>query len=115
MTTPRPANIELDRDAGELRITWEDGRTCAYPLSNLREACPCADCRGGHDQMGREHDPEHILVLKPARSYGVESVEIVGNYALQFFWDDGHHAGIYTWAYLYHLCPPSEDGGEKMQ
>lgn len=104
----RPANIDLDRAVGELRITWQDGRVCAYPLNNLREACPCAECRGGHDKMGREHDPANILVLTPARSYRVEQVELVGNYALQFFWDDGHHAGIYTWDFLRRLCPPEE-------
>ncbi len=106
----RPASIELDRTAGELRITWRDGRACAYPLSNLREACPCAECRGGHAYMGRDYDPQDILALKPARSYRVEQVEQVGNYALKFYWDDGHHAGIYTWEYLYRLCPPDQPG-----
>lgn len=104
----RPVGIDLDRAADELRIQWQDGRTCAYPLSNLREACPCAECRGGHEFMGRAHDPANILALKPTRSYGVEQVELVGNYALQVFWDDGHHAGIYTWDYLYRLCPPED-------
>jgi DUF971 family protein len=103
----RPTNIDVDRQVGEVRIAWGDGRTCAYPLNNLREACPCAECRGGHEQMGREFDPEHILALTPARSYHLENVELVGNYALQFFWDDGHHAGIFTWEYLYRLCPPA--------
>jgi DUF971 family protein len=103
----RPANIDLDRNAGELRIRWQDGRECVYPLSALREACPCAECRGGHDYMGREYDPESILVLKPKRTYGVESVDLVGNYALQFLWDDQHDAGIYTWDYLSRLCPES--------
>jgi DUF971 family protein len=102
----RPTNIELDRDSGELRITWHGGRFCSYPLDNLREVCPCAECRGGHEFMGRAYDPEHILAVQPARSYGVEHVELVGNYALQIFWDDGHHAGIYTWDFLYRLCPP---------
>ena len=106
----RPTNIDLDRDAGVLRITWPEGKVCTYPLSNLREACPCAECRGGHEQMGRAYDPEHILVLKPARAYGVVSVELVGNYALQFDWDDGHNTGIYTWDYLYRLCPPEPSG-----
>ncbi|MBZ0307403.1 MAG: DUF971 domain-containing protein, partial [Anaerolineae bacterium] len=32
----------------------------------------------------------------------------VGNYALQFTWDDGHHTGIYTWEYLLRLCPGKE-------
>ncbi len=104
--TIRPANIDLDRAVGELRIRWNDGRACVYPLSNLREACPCAECRGGHERMGSAYDPEHILALTPKRSYGVQSVELVGNYALQFVWDDAHDAGIYTWDYLYRLCPP---------
>ncbi len=106
----RPARIDLDRTAGELRITWRDGRVCVYPLSNLREACPCAECRGGHAYMGRAYDPQDILALKPARSYRVERVEQIGNYALQFYWDDGHQAGIYTWDYLYRLCPPDSSG-----
>ncbi len=104
----RPANIDLDRAAGELRIQWSDGRSCAYPLSHLREACPCAECRGGHERMGSAYDPEHILVLTPKRSHTVQNVELVGNYALQFVWDDSHDAGIYTWDYLYRLCPPEK-------
>jgi DUF971 family protein len=55
--------------------------------------------------MGLERAPKDILRLTPARSYNAENLEMVGNYALQFFWDDGHHTGIYTWEYLYHLCP----------
>lgn len=109
MSTPspaiRPKNITLNKAAGALSIEWPE-RTCTYPLSHLREACPCVECRGGHANMGIENGPSDILALTPARSYAVESVSMVGNYALQFFWDDGHHTGIYTWDYLYHLCPP---------
>ena len=106
----RPTNIDLDRDAGVLRISWPGDKLCTYPLNNLREACPCAECRGGHEQMGRAYDPEHILALKPARTYGVVDVQLVGNYALQFTWDDGHDSGIYTWDYLFRLCPPEAAG-----
>jgi DUF971 family protein len=59
--------------------------------------------------MGIENAPANILALTPARSYVVENVSMVGNYALQFFWDDGHHTGIYTWDYLYHLCAPQPE------
>jgi DUF971 family protein len=55
--------------------------------------------------MGRQGDPSDILALTPRRSYSVESLELVGNYALQPFWDDGHHTGLYTWDYLKRLCP----------
>lgn len=101
----RPTSINLDRTSGHLIIPWSDGRECKYPLSHLREACPCVECRGGHHNMGLDKGPQNILELKPARSYGVDEVSMVGNYALQFWWDDGHHTGIYTWEYLRQLCP----------
>ena len=106
MNQPRPTAITLDKKAGQLIITWSDGPTCRYPLSNLREACPCVECRGGHENMGRQSDPDNILALTPARSYQVEDLQMVGNYGLQPTWDDGHHTGIYTWEYLKYLCPP---------
>ncbi|MHB8624709.1 MAG: gamma-butyrobetaine hydroxylase-like domain-containing protein [Aggregatilineales bacterium] len=106
-TAIRPTNITLDKTAGVLVIDWPDGQKCRYPLPQLREACPCVECRGGHENMGRAGDPDDLLALTltPTRSYRVESAALVGNYALQFFWDDGHHTGIYTWEYLKRLCP----------
>ncbi len=105
MNNPRPIGITLDKTAKELVIEWSDKQVCRYPLSQLREACPCVECRGGHENMGRQGDPDNLLVLTPKRSYTVESLELVGNYALQPVWDDGHHTGIYTWEYLRRLCP----------
>src|SRR3954470_3956655 len=106
----RPTGITLDKTAGRLVITWNDGATCRYPLSNLREACPCVECRGGHQNMGRQSDPANILALTPSRSYAMENIEFVGTYALQPFWDDGHHTGIYTWEFLRRLCPEEGKG-----
>jgi DUF971 family protein len=104
----RPTNITLNKQEGYLEISWSDSAVCKYPLSQLREACPCVECRGGHQFMGREHDPENILVLLPKRSYTIQSLDLVGNYGLQPAWDDGHHTGIYTWEYLRRLCPAEE-------
>ena len=104
----QPKSITLNKNAGYLEIIWNDDRVCHYPLSELREACPCVECRGGHEFMGREFEPDNLLTLKPKRSYAVQSLELVGNYALQPSWDDGHHTGIYTWDYLWRLCPVKE-------
>ncbi len=104
----RPTAITLNRSDKEnafLEIEWSDGHSCQYPLSHLREACPCVECRGGHQFMGLKYAPENILNLTPARSYDVENIQSVGNYAIQPFWDDGHSTGIYTWEYLLHICP----------
>jgi DUF971 family protein len=104
-----PTAITLDKAAGNLHIEWSDGMVCDYPLSQLREACPCVECRGGHHNMGMANAPKDILTLTPARSYKIEQIESIGNYAIQPTWDDGHHTGIYTFGYLYHLCPQREE------
>ena len=101
----KPTRITLNKTEGVLIITWEDGKTCHYPLPHLREACPCAECRGGHANMGIANAPDNILTLTPARSYTVTDLQPIGTYAVQPVWDDGHSSGIYTWEYLRHICP----------
>jgi DUF971 family protein len=105
----RPTNITLNKSEGYLEIAWNTERICRYPLSELREACPCAECRGGHQYMGAAHDPANLLDLKPKRSYHITDLQMVGNYGIQPVWDDQHHTGIYTWEYLYRLCPPEPE------
>ena len=101
----KPASITWNKKESYLEIVWNDNTVCRYPLSNLREACPCAECRGGHEFMGREYDPDDILQVIPARSYTMTDLKFVGSYALQPIWDDGHDSGIYAWEYLRRLCP----------
>lgn len=108
---PRPTAITLNKKDPQnqyLEISWADGETCQYPLPHLREACPCAECRGGHENMGMANAPKNLLTLTPARSYEMTELNPVGNYALQPVWDDGHASGIYTWEYLRYLCPHDE-------
>jgi DUF971 family protein len=108
----RPIAITLDRKRRVLIIPWDDGHTSEYPLDGLREACPCVECRGGHENMGGPPDPSVFdplnIPLVRAKSYTVTRLMPVGNYALQPEWDDGHHTGIYTWPYLRGLCPCAE-------
>lgn len=101
----KPQAITLDKTREVLDISWNDGLVSHYPLSHLREACPCVECRGGHSKMGLENAPDDLLKLVPKRSYAVTALSAVGNYALQPSWDDGHHTGIYTWEYLRLLSP----------
>jgi DUF971 family protein len=113
-TSIRPTKIDLNKTEGYLEIVWNDGKTCRYTLTDLREACPCADCRTKSptrdtDQNniaygGAELASSNILNLQPARSYGIENLLPVGNYAIQPIWSDGHQTGIYTWDYLHGLC-----------
>ena len=102
----RPTNIKVNREAAKINITWDDGHPSEYSFSLLRHACPCAECRGGHDNMGPEPDPE-VFGMLPENSprTRLEDIEGVGSYAITPYWEDGHQYGIYNWDYLRALCP----------
>ncbi len=97
-------NITVDREAETLEITWADGHHSVYPLSGLRNVCPCAECQGGHENMGGPPDRQG-LHEKPHTTWKLTDAYLIGNYALGFTWADGHDDGIYTWNYLRALCP----------
>jgi len=109
MNAPKPVGITANRQTRQLSITWADGHTSVYPFSLLRHACPCAECRGGHDKMGTEPDPAVFdLADEDTAATRITNLEQVGSYALTIIWEDGHHYGIYNWRYLRLLCPCEE-------
>jgi DUF971 family protein len=106
MDTLKPANITANRQTHRLIIVWNDGHTSDYSFSLLRFACPCAECRGGHEFMSSEPDPQVFSYPEedtPATQ--LKNIEAVGSYAISIEWEDGHHFGIYNWYYLRALCP----------
>ncbi|MFN2150059.1 MAG: gamma-butyrobetaine hydroxylase-like domain-containing protein [Anaerolineales bacterium] len=106
MTEIFPAGITANRETSELTIEWKDGHTSRIPFSLLRNACPCAECRGGHDKMGSTPPAEVFeLELEDSPRTHLSKIEAVGTYALTPMWEDGHQFGIYTWSYLRALCP----------
>ena len=114
MADLKPANITIDRTRRVLVIDWNDGHHSEYDLAMLREACPCAECRGGHANMGTVPDPNSLIIpLAPAKSHTVRDARLVGHYALQIEWEDGHVFGIYTWDYLRALCTCAECTAER--
>lgn len=102
----RPKKIQVSKSKATLKIEWEDGIESEYPLSGLRSACPCAECRGGHENMATRGSPDMLLIpLQDGRSTVLERVDPVGNYAIQLVWEDGHSYGIYSWEFLRDLDP----------
>lgn len=82
-------------------IGWTDDAVSAIPFSLLRDACPCAQCRGGHENMSSTPDPEVFLIpLKDSQETALTDVQAVGNYGITIAWGDGHKFGIYTWDFL---------------
>ena len=101
-----PASITANRETSELIIEWKDEHMSRIPFSLLRNACPCAECRGGHDKMGSTPPPEvFAMELEYTPRTQLSNIESVGTYALNPQWEDGHQAGIFTWGYLRALCP----------
>ncbi len=106
---PTPTDIKASRKEHKLTITWSDGHVSVYPFGLLRLACPCATCRGGHEYMSAEPDPEVFdLALPDLPATRLQGLEAVGSYAISPAWEDGHHFGIYNWHYLRALCPCEE-------
>lgn len=96
-----PTNIQ--QIGNELAIQWNDETESYFDLQFLRRACPCAACGGEPDVLGN--------IMRPNVSYADNSFElvefqIVGGYALQPTWKDGHNTGIYSFQYLRRIAQP---------
>lgn len=89
----------------ELALAFADGRELYLPLPLLRRACPCAACQGEPDALGRVARPK---VEHGPRAFELVKCELVGGYALQLHWADGHAYGIYTYPYLFQLATFTE-------
>jgi len=99
-----PTEISQESNT-QMRITWADGRVCNYASATLRRACPCAQCVNEWTGQ-RTLRPEAI-----SEEVEIKDLEIVGRYALNFRWSDGHETGIYSFQYLRDLC---EQGTEPL-
>ena len=91
--TLRPQNVAVDKTEKQVRIKWNDDCDTIYSFEQLRTACPCAECRAHKT----DDNPLRRALLV---STDLDGAELVGNYAIQLLWDDGHRFGIYTWDYL---------------
>jgi prepilin-type processing-associated H-X9-DG protein len=105
-TAIEPREIKQEGDAG-LRITWADDHISRYSAAGLRRACPCAQCV--NEWTGQR-------VLKPetiSQELTITDFNIVGRYAVNFLWSDGHATGIYSFRYLRELCEQDNIQGER--
>jgi len=97
-------DISVNTAEQTMTIIWADEHRSVFPLEGLRLACPCVECAGGHDQMGKAFNPA-LFNVPPTQIRKITDLQEVGNYALQIFWEDGHNTGIYQWETLRDICP----------
>ena len=97
------ANPKLIRrsDPARVEIEWDDGAKASFPAAFLRRHCPCAQC---------VNELTGVRMLDPAsvpEDLSQADLALVGNYALSMRFSDGHHTGIFSFAYLRRLEPPA--------
>lgn len=98
-----PREIKQEDDH-TLSILWADERRCRYNAAELRRSCPCAQCV--NEWTGeRVLKPENI-----SENIKIRDLTVVGRYALNFRWSDGHETGIYSFRYLRELCEAQDAG-----
>ncbi len=104
-TQPMPVDIVVDLKKRQVKIIWQDGHESSYTLDKLRQSCPCAMC---HDvRQKAQADPLFVFNANMSQTSSdlepQNPVQLVGQYALQFSWVDGHNTGIYTYPFLREL------------
>lgn len=96
-TAKIPTRIE-PYSATEMFIAWNSGQSYRLPYMEIRFQCPCASCvdeNTGKRVIKRE---DVALDIKPT------GVQVVGRYALQISWNDGHQTGMYHFDRMAELC-----------
>jgi len=110
----KPADVKIHISTGAgVDITWADGHASHYDFPYLREECPCATCRDERGEKQEKPPSQPPILSSPALPMfkpkaRAQSVTKVGNYALQFSFNDGHATGIYSYDHLRTICPCPE-------
>jgi DUF971 family protein len=110
----KPADVKIHISTGAgVDITWADGHASHYDFPYLREECPCATCRDERGEKQEKPASQSPIISSPALPMfkpkpRAQSATQVGNYAIQFSFNDGHATGIYSYDHLRTICPCPE-------
>ncbi len=88
-----PVKISEESDS-ELLISWSDNTDSVYEARSLRLQCPSAGCIDewtGEKRLNESSVPEKVTFA---------NISIVGRYALNFEFSDGHDTGIFSFDLL---------------
>lgn len=88
-----PTQIIEESDS-EVSIKWSDDAETRYSAPQLRRNCPCASCVNewtGEKILEGSQVPDDLKF---------NHISIVGRYALNFHFADGHDTGIFSFKYL---------------
>ena len=92
---PTPQSVTLHQGSRVLEIGFSDGQSFRLPFELLRVYSPSAEVQG--------HGPGQEVLQSGKREVQISDVAMVGHYAIQPTFSDGHTSGIFSWSYLYEL------------
>lgn len=92
-----PTRIE-PLSSSEMLLAWNTGESFAVPYFELRFQCPCASCVD-------EHTGRRTLKRESVQAaVRVTGAQLVGRYAVQLSFSDGHGTGLFHFDKLLELC-----------
>jgi DUF971 family protein len=95
--------VEIGRaNEHDIKIRWNNGTQSVCMARRVRLACPCAGCV---DETTGAQRLEPASVPGDVRPLGIE---LVGRYAIQVRWSDGHSTGLYSFDLLRRLAQPED-------
>lgn len=83
----------------KITFKWSDGHESIYAARALRLTCRCAHC---------VEEMSGAALLDPAsvpETIRAKRIDLIGQYAIQIGWTDGHDSGIYNFRDLRGNCP----------
>ena len=86
----KPNSIKVLKKERKVLFYYEDGNCLLLECKILRALSPSAE------NKKNIKNPD----IDRHNSVNINKVEMVGNYALRFFFDDGHNTGIFSWEYI---------------
>lgn len=102
-----PTEIKLSHDKRTLQVAFDNGEGFALPAELLRVTSPSAEVQG--------HSAAQRKTVAGKRDVAIRDVRMIGNYAVQIVFDDGHDTGFYRWAYLHDLGARQPEHWQRYQ
>ena len=93
--SPTPQTLTVHAQSRVLEVNFSDGASFRIPFELMRVYSPSAEVQG--------HGEGQEVLQTGKRLVALQSLDPVGNYAVQPVFSDGHDTGIFSWEYLYFL------------
>jgi len=99
--SPQPTALTLHQASRVLEIGFDDGSLFRIPFELMRVYSPSAEVQG--------HGPGQEVLQTGKRGVSIDKLEMVGHYAVQPTFSDGHDTGLFAWGHLYKLGAEQAD------